>query len=81
MRTHLHDAIAKKDAQKLIQVVDWFETELVKKPDLKLFEDVINGYIALDMVKKRCETIDKSLLYYPANKILQELNKDCLALS
>jgi O-antigen polymerase len=81
MRTHLHDAIVKKDAQKLIQVVDWFETELVKKPDLKLFEDVINGYIALDMFQKRCETIDKSLLYYPANKGLQELSNSCLASS
>ncbi|HBX59986.1 MAG TPA: hypothetical protein DEG65_07490, partial [Methylophaga sp.] len=28
MRTHLHDAIVRKDAEKLIQVVSWFEYEL-----------------------------------------------------
>lgn len=81
MRTHLHDAIAKKDAQKLAQVVDWFQIELVKKPDLKLFEDVINGYFALEQSEQRCQTILKSLQYYPANKILQNLHQDCSAIN
>jgi O-antigen polymerase len=79
MRTHLHDAIVRKDAEKLIQVVSWFEYELNKKPELKLFEDVINGYFAMEKPEKRCETIRKSLEYYPANKVLIKLQKDCLA--
>lgn len=79
MRTHLHDAIGRNDAEKLIQVVSWFESELVKKPELKVFEDVTNGYFALEMTEQRCETIRKSLMYYPANKILQNLQLDCSA--
>lgn len=80
MRTHLHDAIGKKDAEKLFQIVNWFEFELKKKPELKLFEDVINGYFALDMAQKRCESVDKSLLYYPAHKVLQDLQSECLVI-
>lgn len=81
MRTHLHDAIGRNDAEKLIQVVSWFESELVKKPELKVFEDIINGYFALEMTEQRCETIRKSLVYYPANKVLQNLQQDCLAIN
>ncbi|WP_439503469.1 Wzy polymerase domain-containing protein [Methylophaga sp.] len=79
MRSHLHDAIAREDEGKLIQIVSWFETELNKKPELKLFEDVINGYIALEKPEKSCQTIHKSLDYYPANNVLKDLHQDCLA--
>jgi len=79
MRSHLHDAIARNDAEKLVQVVSWFESELNKKSALKIFEDVINGYIALEKPEKSCETILKSLNYYPANKVLNDLHQDCLA--
>lgn len=81
MRTHLHDAIGKKDAEKLLQIVDWLEVELEKKPELKLFEDVINGYFALEMEKDRCEIVKQSLLYYPANKVLQNLQADCFVIN
>lgn len=81
MRTHLHDAIAKNDVEKLIRVVNWFESELIKKPELKLFEDVINGYFALENPDRRCKTIRKSLQYYPSNKVLQNLNNDCLIIN
>jgi len=77
MRTHLLDAIGKKDSKKLLQIVKWFEVELEKKPELKLFEDVINGYFALEMTEQRCETINQSLIYYPANKVLQTLQAKC----
>ena len=79
MRSHLHDAIAREDEGKLVQIVSWFETELNKKPELKLFEDVINGYIALEKPEKSCQTIHKSLDYYPANNVLKDLHQDCLA--
>tara|TARA_R110000787_G_scaffold164646_1_gene277772 strand:- start:3331 stop:5040 length:1710 start_codon:yes stop_codon:yes gene_type:complete len=79
MRTHLHDAIARNDDEKLVQVINWFESELEKKPELKLFEDIINGYFALEKPDRRCLTIHKSLDYYPANKILKDLHQDCLA--
>lgn len=81
MRTHLHDAIGRDDTEKLIQVVSWFESELIKKPELKVFEDIINGYFALEMTEQRCETIRKSLVYYPANKVLQNLQQDCSAIN
>ncbi|MCB2427909.1 O-antigen ligase family protein [Methylophaga pinxianii] len=81
MRTHLHDAIGRNDADKLVQVVNWFESELVKKPELKVFEDIINGYFALEQTEKRCQTIGKSLQYYPANKVLQNLQQDCSAIN
>jgi O-antigen polymerase len=81
MRTHLHDAIGRNDADKLVQVVNWFESELVKKPELKVFEDIINGYFALEQSEQRCEMIGKSLQYYPANKVLQNLQQDCLAIN
>ena len=81
MRSHLHDAITKNDAQKLVQIINWFESELNRTPELKLFEDVINGYIALEMPKQRCETISNSLLYYPANKVLQSIQNDCLVMN
>ncbi|MCL5974848.1 MAG: Wzy polymerase domain-containing protein [Gammaproteobacteria bacterium] len=79
MRTHLQDAIGRKDVEKLVEVVNWFEAELEKKPELKLFEDVINGYFALNMTQERCKTVNKSLLYYPANKVLQDLQSECFA--
>ena len=81
MRTHLHDAIGRNDAEKIAQVVNWFESELVKKPELKVFEDVINGYFALENHQQRCEAIRKSLQYYPANRVLQNLQPDCLAIN
>ncbi|HAD32449.1 MAG TPA: hypothetical protein DEQ25_15700 [Methylophaga sp.] len=81
MRTHLHDAIGRNDADKLVQVVNWFESELIKKPELKVFEDIINGYFALAQSEQRCQTIGKSLQYYPANKVLQNLQQDCLAIN
>lgn len=77
MRSHLHDAIKRNDVEKLVQVINWFELELLKNPELKLFEDVINGYNALEMFKERCEAVNKSLLYYPTNKVLQGLRNDC----
>ncbi|AFI84419.1 hypothetical protein Q7A_1595 [Methylophaga nitratireducenticrescens] len=79
MRSHLHDAMARNDTEKLVQIINWFESELRKKPELKLFEDVINGYFALEMPEQRCESIHKSLDYYPANKVLIDLYQDCLA--
>ncbi|WP_296592519.1 Wzy polymerase domain-containing protein [Methylophaga sp.] len=79
MRSHLHDAMARNDTEKLVQIINWFETELGKKPELKLFEDVINGYFSLEMPEQRCESIHKSLNYYPANKVLINLYQDCLA--
>ncbi len=81
MRSHLHDAISKNDQQKLIQVIGWFELALDKKPELKLFEDVINGYVALSLEQQRCDTINMSLRYYPGNKVLQNLQHDCLAIN
>lgn len=79
MRTHLHDAIGRNDTDKLVQVVNWFEAELIKKPELKVFEDIINGYFALAQPEQRCQTIGKSLQYYPANRVLHNLQQDCLA--
>ncbi len=79
MRTHLHDAIARNDDEKLVQVINWFESELEKKPELKLFEDIINGYFALEKLDRRCQITRKSLDYYPANKVLKDLHQDCLA--
>ena len=81
MRTHLHDAIGRNDVEKLVQVVNWFESELIKKPELKVFEDIINGYFALEQPEQRCQTIGKSLQYYPANKVLQNLQQECLAIN
>lgn len=81
MRTHLHDAIGRNDGEKLVHVLNWFESELIKKPELKVFEDIINGYIALEMPEQRCDVIRKSLQYYPANKVLQNLQPDCLAIN
>lgn len=80
MRSYLYDAIQKRDNEKLTQIVIWFESELAKKPELKLFEDVINGYYALEKEQVRCEVINKSLLYYPANTVLQELKNECLVM-
>lgn len=79
MRTHLHDAISRNEREKLLQVTNWFEAALAKTPELKLFEDVINGYFALQMPQQRCEMVDHSLRYYPANKVLQRLQQDCQA--
>jgi|TARA_R110000851_G_scaffold287782_2_gene441849 O-antigen ligase len=81
MRSHLHAAIAAGDSEKIIQITSWFETELGKNPELKLFEDVINGYVSLGMEQQRCETINTSLQYYPGNKVLQNLQHDCLAIN
>lgn len=81
MRSHLHDAIANNDSEKVIQVITWFESQLDINPELKLFEDVINGYVALDRVQQRCVTVDRSLRYYPGNRVLQNLQHECLALN
>ncbi|WP_176718900.1 O-antigen ligase family protein [Methylophaga muralis] len=81
MRSHLHAAIAAEDSEKIIQITSWFETELGKKPELKLFEDVINGYIALGLDQQRCEAINTSLQYYPGNKVLQNLQDECLTIN
>jgi O-antigen polymerase len=77
MRSSLYHAINTDRPELVEQYLEWFATRLAIRPELKLFEDLINGYFFLDNNQARCEVIDNGIKMYPQNEALQELRSGC----
>lgn len=67
LRAHLRQAAENNDKRKLGVIVKEFERMISVKPELKLFEDVIEGYHALSDILMSCKYTNLGLSYYPTN--------------
>ncbi|EGL54934.1 lipid A core-O-antigen ligase [Methylophaga aminisulfidivorans MP] len=76
-RSVLYYAIENGDKQKIMQLLSQFQQELDMNPDLKLFEDVINGYEAIKDQEKSCFVAKCALKIYPWNGGLEKYIATC----
>ncbi|WP_284451628.1 PglL family O-oligosaccharyltransferase [Methylophaga thalassica] len=76
-RSVLYHAIENGDDQKIIQLLAQFQHELNTNPDLKLFEDVINGYEAINDKEQSCFVAERALKIYPWNGGLKKYSASC----
>ncbi|WP_289282120.1 PglL family O-oligosaccharyltransferase [Methylophaga sp. UBA5088] len=73
----LYYAIKNDDKQKITQLLNQFQQELDINPDLKLFEDVINGFEALEAKQQSCLVAERALKIYPWNGGLKKYLATC----
>ena len=76
-RSVLYHAIENDDKQKIMQLLSQFQQELDTNPDLKLFEDVINGYEAINEQEQSCFVAERALKIYPWNGGLEKYIATC----
>lgn len=76
-RSVLYHAIENGDKQKIMQLLQQFQHELDMNPDLKLFEDVINGFVALEATQQSCLVAERALKIYPWNGGLKKYSATC----
>ena len=76
-RSVLYYAIKNDDKQKITQLLNQFQQELDINPDLKLFEDVINGFEALEAKQQSCLVAERALKIYPWNGGLKKYLATC----
>ncbi|GLP99478.1 ligase [Methylophaga thalassica] len=76
-RSVLYHAIENGDKQKIMQLLEQFQHELDTNPDLKLFEDVINGYEAIKDKEQSCFVAEHALMIYPWNGGLKQYLASC----
>ncbi len=76
-RSVLYHAIENGDKQKIMQLLEQFQHELDTNPDLKLFEDVINGYEAVKDKEQSCFAAEHALKVYPWNGNLKQYLTSC----
>jgi len=77
MRAALYQGVNTDKPALVNQYLEWSKKQLDIRPDLKLFEDVINAYIYLGDDSSRCKIIDSGIRMYPQNKVLADLRQDC----
>jgi O-antigen polymerase len=76
-RSVLYHAIENGDKQKITQLLNQFQQELDTNPDLKLFEDVINGFEAIKDKEQSCFVAERALKVYPWNGGLKKYLASC----
>ncbi|WP_330110049.1 PglL family O-oligosaccharyltransferase [Methylophaga thalassica] len=76
-RSVLYQAIENGDKQKISQMVDQLQQQLDTTLNLKLYEDVINGYEALAEKQQSCTVAEKALKLYPWNGGLKKYLTSC----
>lgn len=78
-RSVLYHAIENGDKQKITELLGQFQKQLDTNPDLKLFEDIINGYEALSQKQHSCSIAKQALKMYPWNGGLKKYLAKCSA--
>ncbi|SFK71673.1 Wzy polymerase domain-containing protein [Methylophaga sulfidovorans] len=76
-RSVLYHAIKNGNHQKIIQMIDQLQLQLDADPDLKLFEDVINGFESIENKHKSCSVAEEALKNYPWNGGLKKYLLTC----
>ncbi|WP_417536474.1 O-antigen ligase family protein [Methylophaga sp.] len=76
-RSVLYHAIENGDKQKIMQLLTQFQQQLNTNPDLKLFEDVLNGYEAIKDKEQSCFIAERALKIYPWNDGLKKYLATC----
>ncbi|MDF1588694.1 MAG: Wzy polymerase domain-containing protein [Gammaproteobacteria bacterium] len=80
MRSELYNAISLKDGVTIKKYLLWAENYVKLRPELKIYEDILNAYIALNDMKSNCKVVDDAIAIYPQNDALKKLNSDCVYL-
>lgn len=76
-RSVLYHAIEKGDKQKITQLLTNVQMHLKNSPDLKLYEDMINGCEALSEKQRSCSIAEQALNFYPWNVGLKKYYSTC----
>jgi len=76
-RSVLYHAIENGDKQKISQLLANIQMQLKNSPDLKLYEDMINGYEALSEKQQSCSIAEQALNFYPWNVGLKKYYSNC----
>jgi O-antigen polymerase len=76
-RSVLYHAMENGDKQKITQLLSHFQQDLDMNPDLKLFEDVINGFEAIEDKQQSCFVAERALKIYPWNGVLKKYLENC----
>jgi len=78
MRSKLYSSIEKRNFQQIHNYLTWAEKYILLRPELKMYEDSINAYIALDDEENKCRVINEAHKSYPINEVIQQLRGECL---
>ncbi|WP_417541938.1 PglL family O-oligosaccharyltransferase [Methylophaga thalassica] len=76
-RSVLYHAIENGNKQKISQLLANIQMQLKNSPDLKLYEDMINGYEALSEKQQSCSIAEQALNFYPWNVGLKKYYSNC----
>ena len=76
-RSVLYHAIENGNKQKISQLLTNIQMQLKNSPDLKLYEDMINGYEALSEKQQSCSIAEQALNFYPWNVGLKKYYSNC----
>lgn len=76
-RSVLYHAIESDNKQKITEMLNQFQQELDTNRDLKLFEDVINGYVSLKDKEQSCSIAEQASRVYPWNAGLKKYLEIC----
>ncbi len=77
MRSLLHSGILDKNPDKVHHFTQWAEQQISTNPQLKLFEDLNNGYTFLGLEEARCRIIHTGARMYPMNEPLKTAANAC----
>lgn len=78
MRSMLYTGLSSGNEELINRYIPWSNNRLAIRPDLKLFEDLIEAHLYLKDDKSRCDVIRLGVSMYPQNKPLLELNQSCI---
>lgn len=78
LRAYLYQSIKDQNRSGIKTYIEWANEEINVSPRLKLFEDLISAYTALNDEKKKCRIIMKGHYMYPINQSLKEINLNCI---
>ncbi len=77
MRSHLYRSISTNDRKGIETALNWTNHQIKVNPELKLFEDLISAYTALNQEDNKCRIIKQGNYMYPGNTILKTMSEQC----
>jgi O-antigen polymerase len=77
MRSMLYTGLSTNDEDLINRYIPWSTNRISIRPELKLFEDLIEAHIHLKDDRSKCNVIRLGVSMYPQNKSLTKLNQSC----
>lgn len=78
MRSMLYVGLSKNDDDMINRYIPWSTNRIAIRPELKLFEDLIEAYTYLKDDKSKCEVVRLGVRMYPQIEPLVKLNQSCI---